>query len=146
MLVQTQGRSDLCKQTNSRDWLVARPGVPWCLVRELVERWSHRSPVPSRPSHQQHHSPLAMQQFRLARDDNHNDRTQHQANILAKESGLAALEAFQREYLPAMSRHTLPSLPSSPPTTPSPALTDTFHHNASFDEQFKDVSQRWSEI
>ena len=87
-----------------------------------------------------------MQQFRLARDDNHNDRTQHQANILAKESGLAALEAFQREYLPAMSRHTLPSLPSSPPTTPSPALTDTFHHNASFDEQFKDVSPSWNEI
>ena len=79
------------------------------------------------------------------RDDNHNDRTQHSANILAKESGLAALEAFQREYLPGMARQSLPSLPSSPPPTPSPAITgntDNFQHNATFDEQFKDVSKK----
>ena len=82
-----------------------------------------------------------MQQYRLARDDNHNDRTQHTANILAKESGLAALEAFQREYLPAMSRQ---SLPSSPPPAPSPladSLQHSSHSTASFDEQFKDVRQ-----
>ena len=85
-----------------------------------------------------------MQQFRLARDDNHNDRTQQTQHILAKESGLAALEAFQREYLPSMARASLPSLPpSSPPPAISPALpsTETFQqHNATFDEQFKDVS------
>ena len=87
-----------------------------------------------------------MQQFRLARDDNHNDRTQHTQHILAKESGLAALEAFQREYLPSMARASLPSLPSSPPPAISPALasTETFHqqNNATFDEQFKDVSTK----
>ena len=85
-----------------------------------------------------------MQQYRLARDDNHNDRTQHTANLLAKESGLAALEAFQREYLPSMARHSLPSIPSSPPPAISPALpsTESFHqqNNATFDEQYKDVS------
>ena len=85
-----------------------------------------------------------MQQFRLARDDNHNDRSQQAQHILAKESGLAALEAFQREYLPSMARASLPSLPpSSPPPAISPALpsTESFQqHNATFDEQFKDVS------
>ena len=86
-----------------------------------------------------------MQQFRLARDDNHNDRSQHTQHILAKESGLAALEAFQREYLPSMARASLPSIPPSPPPAISPALqtTETFQqHNATFDEQFKDVSRK----
>ena len=87
-----------------------------------------------------------MHQFRLARDDNHNDRSQHTQHILAKESGLAALEAFQREYLPSMARASLPSIPSSPPpassSSPGLATTETFqqHNNATFDEQFKDVS------
>ena len=94
------------------------------------------------------------------RDDNHNDKSN--TSFYNKDSSIAALEAFQREYLPTVSypgsiSQRIPSSlssssiarPGSPPS-PSPAphvfsspgtgSLESFQHNHSFDEQFKDVS------
>ena len=93
------------------------------------------------------------------RDDNHNDKSN--TSFYNKDSSIAALEAFQREYLPTVSypgsiSQRIPSTlsssssarPGSPPSpTPAPHIfsspgtgsLDSFQHNHSFDEQFKDV-------
>jgi len=93
------------------------------------------------------------------RDDNHNDKSN--TSFYNKDSSIAALEAFQREYLPSVSypgsiSQRIPSTlsssssarPGSPPSpTPAPHIfsspgtgsLDSFQHNHSFDEQFKDL-------
>ena len=94
------------------------------------------------------------------RDDNHNDKSN--TSFYNKDSSIAALEAFQREYLPtvsypgSMSQRIPSSLssssivrPGSPPSpgpvphtfsSPGTGSLESFQHNHSFDEQFKDVS------
>ena len=87
------------------------------------------------------------------RDDNHNDK--NNTSYYTKDSSIAALEAFQRDYLPSASGapQRLPSVSSlsslRPPSPPSPAprppssspsLGHLGHQSHAFDEQFKDVS------
>ena len=100
------------------------------------------------------------------RDDNHNDKSN--TSFYNKDSSIAALEAFQREYLPAVSypgsiSQRIPSSlssssivrPGSPPSpgpvprtfsSPGTGSLESFQHNHSFDEQFKDVSLTWLNI
>jgi len=84
------------------------------------------------------------------RDDNHNSSSKlHDANPYSKDSSIAALEAFHREYLPSPlpsrnqrspSSHPSPLAPL-PPTSPrfSPGSIDSFPQNSSFEEQFKEL-------
>ena len=90
------------------------------------------------------------------RDDNHNDKSN--TSYYNKDSSIAALEAFQRDYLPSASGapgQRLPPLapvslsslrPPSPPSpgprppSSSPSLGHLGHQSHAFDEQFKDVS------
>ena len=92
------------------------------------------------------------------RDDNHNDKSN--TSFYTKDSSIAALEAFQRDYLPSASAASgaaqrLPSVslsslsslrPPSPPSpgprppSSSPSLGHLGHQSHAFDEQFKDVS------
>ena len=84
------------------------------------------------------------------RDDNHNSKPKlHEANLYSKDSSIAALEAFHREYLPSPlpsknqispSSHPSPLAPL-PPGSPrfSPGSIDSFQQNSSFEEQFKEV-------
>ena len=97
------------------------------------------------------------------RDDNHNDK--NNTSYYTKDSSIAALEAFQRDYLPsasgaaALASQRLPSVslsslrpPASPPSpgprppSSSPSLSHLGHQSHAFDEQFKDVSSHpaWS--
>jgi len=84
------------------------------------------------------------------RDDNHNSKPKlHEANLYSKDSSIAALEAFHREYLPSPlpsknqispSSHPSPLAPL-PPGSPrfSPGSIDSFQQNSSFEEQFKEL-------
>ena len=95
------------------------------------------------------------------RDDNHNDKSN--SSFYNKDSSIAALEAFQREYLPKTSypnpiTQRIPSSlsggrGSSPPRLPSPGVfpspstprsSDSFHQSQNYDEQFKDVSTKYN--
>jgi len=84
------------------------------------------------------------------RDDNHNSKPKiHDANLYSKDSSIAALEAFHREYLPSPAPSRNQRSPSShpsplaplPPTSPrfSPGSIDSFQQNSSFEEQFKEL-------
>lgn len=87
------------------------------------------------------------------RDDNHNDKSN--TSYYTKDSSIAALEAFQRDYLPSASgapgqrlapvslsslRPPSPPSPGPRPPSSSPSLGHLGHQSHAFDEQFKDVS------
>ena len=89
------------------------------------------------------------------RDDNHNERLY--GGRESKDSSIAALEAFQRDYLPSLvagfpapapASQRLPAPPppprqASPPSCSPPLVqvgAESLHTSHTFDEQFKDVS------
>jgi len=84
------------------------------------------------------------------KDDNHNSSSKLQdSNPYSKDSSIAALEAFHREYLPSPlpsrnqrspTSHSSPIAPL-PPTSPrfSPGSLDSFPQSSSFEEQFKEL-------
>ena len=135
----------------SVDSVRAEPVHSW-LSREREECWQWYDNMSTK-------LPLfGLQQDNNGRDPNHNDKT-NPSFYSAKtpsDSSIAALEAFQREYLPRVTGALGQRLPStftssSSPvsrvearamTPPSPSFShqDTLHPSHNFDEQFKDVS------
>ena len=112
-------------------------------------------------THKTHYTPVTvrmntpalfgLQTDNISRDSNHNDKT-NSSFYTNKDSSIAALEAFQREYLPRVTNSgsgarlpstTPASVTTRPMSPPSPGYRgysspDTYNsHN--FDEQFKDV-------